>query len=420
MNLYLNRRKKFAELMSTNSAALFLSAVVQKRNNDVEYRFRQNSSFWYLTGFNEPSAALLIVKTKQEQFKSFLFVQPQEKDKEIWTGRRAGPVAAKQQTEICEASEVKYLEEFLEKNLSGLEEFYFDFGNSHQERVLEIVQNRRIYKLTSTQNLLGELRLIKDDFEIAQMKEAAKITVQAHKLALSKAKHGINEFFIEAKIEGFFKENGADWAYPSIIASGENATILHYTENKSVLRQGELILIDAGCEKNYYASDLTRTFPIESKFAPAQKDAYNLVLKAQKAAIEQTKIKNICFHEIHRETTKILSEGLLDLGLLKGSLEEVLEKQTFRKFYMHRTSHWLGLDVHDIGSYPEKCYLKPNMVLTIEPGLYFDALDETIPAEFRGIGIRIEDDILITKDDSENLTAEMPKEIHELEQLINC
>lgn len=418
MNLYLNRRHKLAELMSQNSAALFVSASEQKRNSDVDHRFRQNSNFWYLTGFNEPEAALLIVKTKQEDFKSFLFVRPREKEKEIWTGRRAGPKIAKEQTQVCQALEIKELENFLNKNLNGLEKFYFDFAHDFAKDILKTLKSFRINKFVNSQQLMSKLRLFKDDFEIEQIKSSAQIAIQGHKIALQNAKEGIPEYFLEAKIEGYFREQGANWAYPSIVASGANATILHYVDNNCLLKRGDLVLIDAGCEKNYYASDITRTFPVQSKFKTAQKEAYQLVLKSQKAAIEKTQIKNVFFNDIHKEVIKILSQGLIDLKLLKGSLEEIIEKQIYRKFYMHRTSHWLGLDVHDIGDYSESCQLKPNMVLTIEPGLYFDPSDETIPKDFRGIGIRIEDDILITQQGSENLTALMPKEIDELEELI--
>jgi Xaa-Pro aminopeptidase len=413
LQTFQERQHKFAELMEVNTAALFLSASTQHRNSDVEQKFRQDSSFWYLTGFNEPDSALLIIKTKTE-VSTFIFARPREKDKEIWTGRRSGPEGAK---EICGAQnafEFKLLDEILEKKLIGLEHFYFNYADDHYQllrsKILETVKGKRIQKISSTQNLIGELRLLKSEDELHNMRKAAAITVQAHNLAFNLAADGIPEYFLEAKIEGLFRENNANWAYPSIVASGRNATVLHYVENNKILQAGEFLLIDAGCEFEYYASDVTRTFPVGGVFTKSQKEIYDLVLSSQKAAIERTKIKDATFVSVHDEAVKVLSQGLLDLQLLKGSFDEVLEQKTFRKFYMHQTSHWLGLDVHDTGSYTEPYsggqsrILRPGMVLTIEPGLYFDPDDDTIPSAYRGLGIRIEDDVLIQDNGIEILT----------------
>lgn len=433
------RRKKFADLMEDNSAALFLSAEVQHRNSDVEHKFRQDSSFWYLTGFNEPDSALLIIKTKKETV-NYIFSRPREKEKEIWTGKIAGPKKAKEITGTDQAFEFKELESQLEKLLSGLSHVYFEFSLSNyhflRSKILEIVKHRRIQRITSTQNLIGELRLFKEAFEIEQMKTAAKISAEAHKLAMQKAKPGKHEFTLEGIIEGHFRLCGAGWAYPSIVASGNNATILHYTANDQELQKGDLLLIDAGSEYNYYASDITRTFPVNGKFSKAQRQAYELVLNSQKAAIAQCHKKNATFDSVHEAAVEVLCEGLIDLGLLKGKLSENIKNKTFRKFYMHKTSHWLGLDVHDVGSYLEPLVeaknlketsanskpkdnsriLKPGMVITVEPGLYFDPEDTTIPKEYRGIGIRIEDDVLITKTGAEVLTNSAPKELNEIEE----
>lgn len=422
------RRKQFIELMEVNSAALFLSAQSQHRNSDVEQKFRQDSSFWYLSSFNEPDSALLIIKTAKENI-SIIFSRAREKEKEIWTGRRAGPEGAKEISGVDQAHKFTDLEEQLEKHLTGIQHFYFDYAAHHYrqlgERLLDIARGKRIQKITSTQNLIGELRLFKSQEEIALMKKAAQITTDAHKLAMKAAKEGVYEYAIEALIEGYFREQGAGWAYSSIVAGGPNATILHYVNNDQALKKGELLLIDAGCEKDYYACDITRTFPVASKFSSAQKQVYELVLQAQHTSIEQCKAKAANFDSVHNVAVKLLAQGLIDLKLLTGSLDEVVEKKTFRKFYMHRTSHWLGLDVHDVGSYQEpgaegkSRVLKPGMVLTVEPGLYFDAEDESIPSEFRGIGVRIEDDVLITKNGVEVLTAALEKEVHEIEEMVS-
>ncbi|MDX1919106.1 MAG: aminopeptidase P N-terminal domain-containing protein [Candidatus Caenarcaniphilales bacterium] len=436
------RRKKFADSMDENSAALFLSAEVHHRNSDVEHKFRQDSSFWYLTGFNEPDSALLIVKTKKETV-NYIFSRPRDKEKEIWTGKIAGPERAKEITGVDKCFEFKDLDGQLEKLLTGLSRLYFEFSlaNYHflRNKILETAKHRRIQRITSTQNLIGELRLFKEPFEIQQMKQAAKISAEAHKLAMQRAKPGKHECTLEGIIEGHFCLCGAGWAYPSIVASGANATILHYTANDQELKKGDLLLVDAGSEYNYYASDITRTFPIGGpvggKFSKAQKQAYELVLSAQKDAIAQCYKKEVTFESVHEAAVKVLCEGLLDLGLLKGKLSDNIKNKTFRKFYMHKTSHWLGLDVHDVGSYVEpqdskrvsktasaktdtSRILRPGMVITVEPGLYFDPEDTNIPKEFRGIGVRIEDDVLITKTGAEILTSACPKEVDELEEIL--
>ncbi len=405
------RRQKLADLMPVNSAALILSAQQMHRNSDVEHKFRQNSSFWYLTGFNEPDSALLIIKTEKETV-NYIFARPKEKEKEIWTGYRSGPAGAAEIGGIEQSFLFSELKPQLEKLLGGLQHIYFDFGSENYIslgiEILDLVRQKRIYQITSTQNLLGELRLFKDDWEIAQIKVATQIAAKAHNLAREACKAGEYEYYLEGLMEGFFRQNNCNWAYPSIVAAGQNATILHYTNNNGILKDQELILIDAGCEYNYYAADITRTFPVNGKFTTAQKEIYDLVLKAELAAIEQSKIKNATFDQIHEKAVWILSNGLKDLKLLTGSFDEILEEKKYRKFYMHRTGHWLGLDVHDIGAYQESDgkskVLKPGMLMTIEPGLYFDPENSSINEAFRGIGIRIEDDILITEIGCENLT----------------
>lgn len=405
------RREKLANLMPVNSAALILSAQQTHRNSDVEHKFRQNSSFWYLTGFNEPESAFLIIKTEKETL-NYIFVRPKEKEKEIWTGYRSGPAGASQISGIEKSFLFSELKPQLEKLLGGLQHIYFDFASENYAtlgiEILEIIRQKRIYQITSTQNLLAELRLFKENWEIEQIKIATQIAAKAHNLARQACQVDLYEYYLEGLIEGFFRQNNCNWAYPSIVAAGQNATILHYVENNSILKDKDLILIDAGCEYNYYAADITRTFPINGKFTIAQKEIYDLVLKAELEAIEESKIKNTTFEKVHEKAVLVLSTGLKDLKLLDGSLDEIIEEKKYRKFYMHRTGHWLGLDVHDIGAYLDKdgksTVLKAGMLMTIEPGLYFDPQDKSINEAFRGIGIRIEDDILITETGSQNLT----------------
>lgn len=410
------RRKKFIDLMEPNSAAIFLSSEDHFRNADVEYKFRQDSSFWYLTEYNEPDSALLIIKTKEEA-KTILFTRPLDKEREIWTGRRTGPEKARELIYCDEAFEFKNFLEKLEQNITGLRHLYVDLTHRCHKSILtsliDIARQKRINSFTGTANLLGELRLFKSDYEISLMKEAAKITTEAYASIQQIIKAGTFEYEVEAMLQYNFMKNNAGWAYAPIVAAGENATILHYTANNSKLKAGDLLLIDAGCEFSYYACDVTRTYAVGQKVSESAKAVYDLVLESQLKAIEAASADNATIESVHEKVVEVLSQGLINFKLLKGSLAEVIENKTYRKFYMHRTSHWLGLDVHDVGSYQEpgdkSRLLKPGMVITVEPGLYFDPHDESIPASFRGIGVRIEDDVLIKDSGCEVLTKDIPK-----------
>ncbi|MDX1917976.1 MAG: aminopeptidase P N-terminal domain-containing protein [Candidatus Caenarcaniphilales bacterium] len=423
------RRQKLAASMSPNTVALILSAEIQYRNHDTEHKFRQASSFWYLTGFAEPNAALLLKKSASGELQTNIFVQRKDPAQEVWTGIRTGAEKAKLSLGVDRAFCWDELLDELPAQLHGVDQVYFDFGTIPHallgRKVLEQITKQRITKLTSSQNLIGELRLFKSASEIALMRQSAEINVAAHKEAIAKLKANEYEYQTEARLEAYFREHGATWAYPSIVAGGRNATILHYSTNHEELREGDLVLIDAGCEYENYASDITRTFPIGKTFSEPQREIYTIVLNAQKAALEclrKSSTHSIRFDDFHQETLKVLTQGLIELGIINGaSLSEALERKLYHKYYMHRTGHWLGLDVHDLGSCQDdqgrSRLLESGMVLTVEPGLYFSPDDETVPSRYRGIGIRIEDDVLITKEGVEVLTAALPKEICELEDL---
>ena len=414
-NYYAERRLRLISLLENNSLCLIWGAGFITRNQDVEYPFRQDSSFWYVTGYPEAEAALLIYKSPSGQALQTLFILPKNPEQEIWTGLRLDPEQAKELTGIQQIDIQANLKNIIKKYLTKVQTLYLEENGKKFLATQIFAQDTK--KILDLQPLIARLRLYKDEYEINCLRKASQITVEAHQAAYRQIKPGLYEYQIEAELEYYFKKQGLTWAYPSIVASGKNATILHYVRNNQVLQAGQLLLIDAGCEYEYYAGDLTRTVPVSGKFTLAQKSIYQIVLKAQKAAISLTKQRNTTLIDIHQEVLKILSEGLLDLGLLQGSLSEVLENKAYRRFYMHGTSHWLGLDVHDPGG-NKSDKLEPGMVLTIEPGLYLPVDRADIPSEFRGIGIRIEDDILITKEGSEILTAQMPKETQEIEELI--
>ncbi len=395
------------------------------RNRDVEYKFRQNSDFFYLTGIDEKDAILVLTKND-----SILFCLPRDKSKEIWTGARLGKYAAKKKLRLSEAYDLTDFPEKLPRLLEDNHTLYHFFGFDPERDYLllrtsyQVMSETRDGRLAPERfiipNFLHELRLHKSREEISYLKESARITAEGHIRLMKESKPGMYEYELEAKLEETYLRNGA-WGggYNHIVASGKNACVLHYTKNNSILKSGDLILIDSGAEKNYYTADVTRTFPISKKFSPVQKSIYEIVLASQKNAIQLCKAGN-SLYDIHDATVRFLSECLIDLRLLKGSLEKVIERKEYKRFFMHRIGHYLGMDVHDVGKYfldGERRSLKNGMVVTIEPGLYFDPLDTKIPSEFRGIGIRIEDDILIQGSKPVVLTESIPKEIQDIEAL---
>lgn len=427
-SIFENRRKKLVKELPEDSVLIIPNKSLSIRSNDVEYKFRSNSDFYYLTGFEEPNS-VCVLKKEKKNFQYILFVEPRDKEKEIWTGKRAGKEGAKQ---IYKANDSFLFSEFeskLKLFLNNTKHIYFPLGQFKETefKISNIISelkrlNRSGIKspegISDPASLIHKMRLIKDGHEIEQMTQAAQISRDAHILAMAYTKPEIFEYELEAIIEYRFRSLGASGpAYPSIVGSGKNSTILHYIKNDKQIEKDDLILIDAGCEYNYYASDLTRTFPASKRFNSAQKAVYEIVLEAQLKAIEQIK-PGKRFIDSHNKAVLILVQGLKEIGLLKGSTEKIIRTGEYKRFFMHKLGHWLGLDVHDAGPYSDKqgnsLKLAQGMVMTVEPGIYIP--DESdIPKRFRGIGIRIEDDVLITKTGNRILTAGTPKTVSEIE-----
>jgi len=428
---YARRRQQLMASMSPNSIAIVPSAPLTTRNRDVEHPFRQDSDFYYLSGFSEEHAVLVLIPGR-EHGEYVLFCQEKIKEQEIWTGRRVGPEAAPQILGADDAFPITDIDDILPGLLEGKDRIYASLGvrQDFDHQLMQWVNHIKTQvrngatpprEFSALDHLLHEMRLIKSDAEIAVMREAAIISADAHKRAMKMVKPGMMEYQLEAEILRTFMAAGSRWpAYPSIVGSGDNACILHYTQNTAEIQDGDLILIDAGCELDYYASDITRTFPANGRFSAPQKALYQLVLDAQIAAIAQVKPGNH-WNQPHEAAVKVLVDGLLALGLLEGDAQTIIEEETYRQFYMHKTGHWLGMDVHDVGEYRidgEWRELEPGMVLTIEPGLYVSPDDESVDEQWRGIGIRIEDDVAVTADGCEVLTVDVPKAIDAIEELM--
>ncbi len=426
LSTYAARRQAFLKQMG-DGLAIFPAAPTSIRSQDVEYRYRQNNDLYYLTGFPEPeSLCLLSPNHDKEQF--ILFVRPRDKEKETWTGKRFGVEGAQEFFGVDAAYTIDQLDEVLPEHLLAAEKIYYGLGRDERlnTKILDFVNQGRQQRprsghgpvaLIDPSDLLHEMRLFKTPQEIDLMRRAITASAAAHHAALHETRPGMHEYEIEALLEYHFRRNGAEGpAYPSIVASGANATILHYISNDQQMQAGDLLLIDAGSEYACYCSDVTRTFPVGREFSAPQRAIYSLVLTAQKHAIEMIR-PGIGFDDVHQRATEILINGLRDLGLLSGSTESILEKGDYRQFYMHRTSHWLGMDVHDVGKYKvgdESRTLEPGMVLTVEPGLYI-AADADVPAAYQGIGVRIEDDVLVTANGYDVLTSTILKEIDDIE-----
>jgi len=417
---YFQRRAKLVSSMKKNSFAVLFSSMPQTRSNDTEYPYRQNSNFYYLTGFKEDNATLVIIK-KKKSYKSCLFVQKKDKTLELWTGKRVGKKKAKK---LFNVNDVFLSDEYHEKLLEYIKEsqnIYFDFSMS-DERVDNLrVKAKSLSVHKNVAYLLGKQRLIKSNAEVSLIKQALLITQEAHHYAMSNANTLEKESNLQASIEYIFKKNGAyNDAYTSIVACGNAANTLHYISNDKKLVENDLILIDAGCEYEYYASDITRTIPVSGKFTPAQKELYTMVLDVQEKIITMIK-SGVLRTTLQAESEMLLCQGMLKLGILKGDLKKLLKKGSHKKYYPHGIGHWMGIDVHDESPYKTKkgkeIPLKERMILTIEPGIYCAKNDTSIPKEYRGIGIRIEDNILVTKDGCENLSKGIAKTIAEIEAL---
>ncbi len=428
---FAEQRQVLLQNMANNSVAIIPSAQLQVRNRDAEFPFRQDSDFFYLTGFTEDNAVLVLVK-KDDKTQSLLFCQPKVKEMEIWTGFRLGPDAAINALEIEQAYPIEDVSARLPDFMANCEHVYAHWGahKKWDESIIEAIEKVKQKVRTgitaptamlALEPLLHEQRLIKSQAEIDLMHKAAKISAQAHIKAMKMVKPGMFEYMLEGEIRHHCAMQGARFdAYSSIVGSGDNACILHYTANDQEINDGDLILIDAGCEINHYASDITRTFPANGKFSPEQKALYQVVLDAQLAAIEQVKPGNH-FNQPHEIALQVITQGLVDLGLLKGDVQELIESEAYKPFYMHKTGHWLGLDVHDVGAYKVQGQwreLEAGIVLTVEPGIYVAVDDTSVDEKWRGIGIRIEDDVLVTDVGHLVLSQDVPKSISDIEALM--
>ena len=427
------RRDRLAEEMGPHSIAIIATSPVAMRNRDADYKFRADSSFFYLTGFAEPEAVAIIetFESIDEGYTYSLFCRERDREMEIWHGYRAGVDGAVEDYDAYEAYAIDLLDEEIIEKLLNKQKLFYRMGQQadFDARVAKWIAeaNGESRKGTSApaqviqlDRILDEMRLHKSPQEIELMQIASTISAQAHTRAMQTVKPGMMEYALEAELNYIFGQNGCVPSYNSIVGGGENGCILHYVENDKVLKDGDLVLIDAACEYQLYASDITRTFPVNGKFSSEQKALYEVVLKAQLAAIDAVRIGN-SYKEPHRIAVRILVQGLLDLGLMQGNIEQIIESESFHQFYMHGTGHWLGMDVHDVGSYKiegEWRAYEEGMTVTVEPGLYIAPDDETVDAKWRGIGIRIEDDVVVTKDGPRVLTAAVVKTVEEIEALM--
>ncbi len=427
----LKRRKTLMRMVGNDGVAIIPSAKSIPRNRDVHYTFRQDSDFLYLTGFNEPDAlALLLPGHADGQY--ILFCRDRNPEQEVWDGRRTGQEGAQEIYLADRAYSISQLEELLPKLLSDRERIFYPMGRdvNFDRKVINWVNQSRgssrnskhiPHELLSLDYFLHDMRLYKSRSELSLMRQAAKAAIAGHLRAIQTCKPGMYEYEVEAEIVYEFRKAGCVKAYPCIVGGGENGCILHYIENNHILNDGDLLLIDAGAEYQGYASDITRTFPINGSFSKVQREVYELVLEAQCAAIKKVQPGNH-WNDPHNEAVKVLTKGLVSLGLLKGRPAKLIKDEEYRKFYMHRTGHWLGLDVHDVGDYrfdEEWRLLEPGMTLTVEPGLYITKA-RGVPKRFWNIGIRIEDDVLVTNDVNTVLAEKQTRDPDESEELMSA
>ncbi|MDF7666986.1 Xaa-Pro aminopeptidase [Orbaceae bacterium ESL0727] len=422
------RRNQFISQMQPNSAALFFAAPEVVRSNDTHYPYRQNSDFWYFTLFEEPEAALLLIKHDDNHtYQQIIFNRKKDPLAETWTGYRLGQQAALTELQVDKAYLFTDIETILPTLISGKTALYHaDNQYFYADQIVKNVINtlrqgcRQNFSAPNVfidwRPIVHEMRMFKSDGEIDIMRQAGKIAALAHTRAMKKCQPGMYEYQLEAEILHEFAWHGARWpSYNTIVGSGNNGCTLHYENNSAQLRDGDLVLIDAGCEYHYYASDITRTFPVNSKFSPAQREIYAIVLASQYKAIELFK-PGVSIQQVNQQVIRIMVEGLVKLGIMQGDIDTLIQDKAYLKYYMHGLGHWLGMDVHDVGSGRDRL-LQPGMVLTVEPGLYIDQ-NADVPPQYKGIGIRIEDNILITENGNTVLTADVPKNIDEIEQLM--
>lgn len=428
---FARRRERLMDLMVPNSIAIVATGTEMTRSRDTHYPFRPDSDFYYLSGFAEPEAVLALIPDRS-QGEYVLFVRDRDRSREIWDGLRAGPEGACRDFGADDAFPISDIDDILPGLLEGRERVYYAMGVNagFDRRLMGWVNNIRARARTGAippgefvdlDHMLHDLRLIKTSAELKVMRAAGDISARAHCRAMEICKPGLFEYQLQAEIEYEFARSGALWpAYSSIVGSGANGCILHYIENSAKMQSGDLVLIDAGCELDFYAADITRTFPVNGKFSAEQRALYEVVLAAQLAAIDVTRAGRH-WNEPHEAAVRVLTEGLVELGLLVGEPDELIANGAYTEFYMHRTGHWLGMDVHDVGDYKvdtEWRLLEPGMVMTVEPGLYIAPDNTRVDERWRGIGIRIEDDVAITADGIEVLTDGVPKTVADIEQLM--
>jgi len=428
---YKRRRKHLMQIMGDDAVAILPAALVRMRNRDAEFQFRQDSDFHYITGFDEPEAVAVLVPGR-EHGEYILFCRENDKKMEIWNGPRAGQEGAIEKHAADDSFPIDDIDDILPGLLENKEKVYYTMGvhPDFDQRVIKWVNRLREQsrmgvhtpgEFVALDHQLHDMRLYKSAAEIKVMRNAAQISAQAHIKAMQFCQPGVYEYQLEAELLHNFMHQGSRFpAYTSIVGGGKNGCILHYVENREVLKDGDLVLIDAGAEMECYASDISRTFPVNGTYSKEQRALYEIVLAAQYAAIEQVKPGNH-WNDPHEAAIKVITQGLIDVGILKGELETNIEEETYKEFYMHRTGHWLGMDVHDVGDYKvddEWRVLEPGMVLTVEPGLYISADSEIVAKKWHNIGIRIEDDVLVTKEGYEVLSKDAPKEPDEIEALM--
>ena len=428
-SIYKNRRNNLKNSLPDNSVLLIPGAELLYRNADSTFPFRQDSSFYYMSGFCEPSSLIAIVKDK-ENISSIAFVPPKDKLKEIWDGYRAGPIGAVEDFLFDKAFDNTQIDVMLPDILHGSEQVLYPIGKKQgfDQKVIDWTtsaaskdRHSKSINIIDASSIIGNTRLIKDDHEIALIREACDISAEAHIAAMKSVKNGDSEQQIESLYIHEFSKRGARYpAYNPIVAGGENACVLHYVENNQILEESDLLLVDAGCEYQMYAADITRTFPVSGKFSEEQLAVYEVVLDAMNAAIDCVKEGNSIMKP-QEASEKVITEGLVKIGLLEGDPVELHKSGAYKDFYMHKIGHWLGLDVHDAGDYMEGdefMKFKPGMITTIEPGIYISS-SMNVDDKWKGIGVRIEDDILVTKDGNENLTKKVPSDPKEIESLMS-
>jgi Xaa-Pro aminopeptidase len=427
---YARRCSQLMRIMGTDAICIVPAAPERLRNNDSHYPYRQDSDFHYLTGFPEPDAVLALIPGRAHG-EAILFCRERDPEREAWDGPRAGPEGAVKDYGFDDAFPIGDIDDILPGMIEGRSRVYYHFGRDtdFDIKLIAWVNSVRAqikrgavapHEFVALGHILHDLRLYKTRNELRLMRKAAKIAAGAHVRAMETVRPGMNEHEIEADLLHEFHRHGAEPSYEPIVGGGKNGCVLHYRANNAVLKDGDLLLIDAGAEYDCYASDITRTFPVNGRFSKEQRALYDIVLKAQKAAIDEAR-PGRPFSAYHDAAVKAITSGLIKIGLLKGSLEKNIREHTYRPFYMHKTGHWLGLDVHDVGDYRidgEFRELEPGMVVTVEPGIYISPDMKSVPAKWRGIGIRIEDDVVVTRTEPEVITDSVPSDPDEIEALM--